>query len=111
MFLALRTFFVSWCVLRLLCFIDDGNDGGTGDRCRLTLSRQRPISYRNQSIDLQSESMDWFLYDIDLRHERVKWFLKWFLLDSLFNGEVKALFEVAELSALSFCCFLSLCVD
>ena len=25
----------------------------------------------NQSIDLQSKSMDWFLYDRDLRHERV----------------------------------------
>ena len=31
----------------------------------LTLSWRRPISYRNQSIDL-------FLYDNDLRHERVK---------------------------------------
>ena len=38
----------------------------------LTLSWQRPISYRNQSIDLRSKSMDWFLYDIGLRHERVK---------------------------------------
>ena len=28
--------------------------------------------YRNQSIDLQSKSMDWFLYDNGLRHERVK---------------------------------------
>ena len=31
-----------------------------------------PLSYRNQSIDLQSKSMDWFLYDNSLRHERVK---------------------------------------
>ena len=39
----------------------------------LTLSWRRPISYRNQSIDLWSKSMDWFLYDIGLRHdERVK---------------------------------------
>ena len=30
-----------------------------------------PLSYRNQSIDLQSKIMDWFLYDRDLRHERV----------------------------------------
>ena len=37
----------------------------------LTLSWRRPISYRNQSIDLQSKSMDWFLYNIGLRHERV----------------------------------------
>ena len=41
-------------------------------RFNLTLSWRRPISYRNQSIDLRSKSMDWFLYDIGLRHERVK---------------------------------------
>ena len=38
----------------------------------LTLSWRRPISYWNQSIDLLRKSMDWFLYDIGLRHERVK---------------------------------------
>ena len=38
----------------------------------LTLSWRRPLSYRNQSIDLLLKSMDWFLYDIGLRHERVK---------------------------------------
>ena len=38
----------------------------------LTLSRWRPLSYRNQSIDLRSKSMDWFLYDNSLRLERVK---------------------------------------
>ena len=37
----------------------------------LALSWQRSLSYRNQSIDLQSQSVDWFLYDRDLRHERV----------------------------------------
>ena len=37
----------------------------------LTLSRRRSLSYRNQSIDLQRISMDLFLYDRDLRHERV----------------------------------------
>ena len=31
--------------------------------------RRRSISYRNQSIDLQSKSKDWFLYD---RHLRLK---------------------------------------
>ena len=31
------------------------------------------LSYRNQSIDLQSKSKDWFLYDNGFRHERVKW--------------------------------------
>ena len=31
-----------------------------------------PLSYRKQSIDLQSKSMNWLLYDNGLRHERVK---------------------------------------
>ena len=30
------------------------------------------LSYKNQSIDLFSKSMDWVLYDRDVRHERVK---------------------------------------
>ena len=38
----------------------------------LTLSWQRPLSYRKQSIDLFCKSMDWFLYDNGLRLERVK---------------------------------------
>ena len=38
----------------------------------LTLSQRRSISHRNQFIDLQSKSMDWFLYDIGFRRERVK---------------------------------------
>ena len=40
----------------------------------LTLSRRRPLSYRNQSIDLRSKSIDWFLYDNGLRLERVNIF-------------------------------------
>ena len=38
----------------------------------LTLSGRGSLSYRNQSIYLQSKSIDWFLYDSGLRHERVK---------------------------------------
>ena len=30
---------------------------------------------RNQSIDLESKSIDWFLYDNGIRHERVKVFI------------------------------------
>ena len=37
-----------------------------------TLSWRRSLSYKNQSIDLQSKSVDWVLHDTDLRHERVK---------------------------------------
>ena len=38
----------------------------------LTISRRRPLSYRNQSINLLRKSIDWFLYDNGLRLERVK---------------------------------------
>ena len=34
----------------------------------------KSLSYRNQCIDFQSKSMDWFLYDKDFRHERVNTF-------------------------------------
>ena len=37
----------------------------------ITLSWQRSLSYRNQSIDLLCKSIGWFLYDRDLRHEKV----------------------------------------
>ena len=40
----------------------------------VTLSWRRPLSYRKQSIDLRSKSVDWFLYDNGLRHERVNVF-------------------------------------
>ena len=49
----------------------------------LTLSWWRPLPYRNQSTDLGSKSMNWFLYDNGLHHERVKllnyltWILYW----------------------------------
>ena len=35
----------------------------------LTLSWRRPLSYRNQATH---KSIDWFLYDNSLRHERVE---------------------------------------
>ena len=38
----------------------------------LTLSWRRPLSYKNQSMDLLCKSMDWFLYDNGPRHERAK---------------------------------------
>ena len=38
----------------------------------LTLSWRRFLWYRSQSTDFQSKSMDWFLYDRNLRHKRVK---------------------------------------
>ena len=38
----------------------------------LSLSWRRFLPYRNQTIDLLCKSIDWFLYDIGFRHERVK---------------------------------------
>ena len=38
------------------------------------------LSYRNQSINVLCKSMDWFLYDRDLRHERVN---SWFTVNPL----------------------------
>ena len=38
---------------------------------QLTLSWRRSLSYRNQPIDFLNKSMDWLLYDRELRHERV----------------------------------------
>ena len=37
----------------------------------LSISWWMSLSYRNQSIDLQNKSMEWFLYDRDVPHERV----------------------------------------
>ena len=36
------------------------------------MTGRRFLLYRNQSIDLFWKSKDWFLYDRDLRHERVE---------------------------------------
>ena len=41
-------------------------------RTGLTLSLRRSLSYKNQSLDLQSKSMDWSLYDSDHRHNRTR---------------------------------------
>ena len=47
-------------------------NGNTRQSTYLTLSWRRPLSYRNQTIDLLCKIMGWFLYDEDLRHGRVK---------------------------------------
>ena len=40
----------------------------------LTLSWRKSLSYSNQSINLPCKSVDWFLYDRDLRHGKGKFF-------------------------------------
>ena len=42
-----------------------------GDRYHIE-NQSIDLRSRNQSIDLPSKSVDWFLYDNALRHERVK---------------------------------------
>ena len=58
---------------------------------KIILSWRRLLSYRNQSIDLLRKSMDWFLYDIGLCHERINgdgiW---WFAGNSLSRNFLKA---------------------
>ena len=47
------------------------------------------LSYRNQTIDLLYKSIDWFLYERDFRHERVK-----LDFEKTFTGEVLEEFAV-----------------
>ena len=61
----------------------------------INLSRRRPMSYRNKSIDLLCKLMDWLLYDIGLRRERVKitpifslfsnWLFQWAIIFEHFH--------------------------
>ena len=69
-----RYFKLVWIIFyqKFFCYIGDESINWF---IFLALSWQRSLSYRNQSIDLQSQSVDWFLYDRDLRHERVKGYL------------------------------------
>ena len=60
----------------------------------LTLSWRRLLSYRNQSIDLRSKSMDWFLYDNGLRYERVKQIPKFMITG--FRGILIAIVQVVN---------------
>ena len=67
----------------------------------INLLWRRPLSHRNKSIDLLRILMDWFLYDIDLRHKRVKdeilaRALTFWLFDFLTNYIVRTCFYTAQ---------------
>ena len=64
----------------------------------LTLSWRKPLSYRNQSTDLGSKSIDWFLYDNGLRHERFKNNNTFIYLLDLFDLLTANLFKWTELN-------------
>ena len=57
---------------RSCCYLTKPERHSAVFRTLLTLLWQRSLSYRHRSINLQSKSMDWNLYDRDLRPERVK---------------------------------------
>ena len=60
----------------------------------LTLSQRRPLSYRNQSIDLKSKSMDWFLHDKCPRHERVNANKYWWTQKNVFFQNLTVFNEI-----------------
>ena len=74
-FTSMFHFHTSWktCFLAFLAGIISNGTLTWNGLINLTLSWRRPLPYRNQSIDLRSKSVNWFLYDNGLRHERVKW--------------------------------------
>ena len=77
----------------------------------LTLSWRRPLSYRNQFIDLRSKSMDLFLYDNGLRHERVKVKVcKWNLCNSTDPSQMKMSFHFFPKSVVLRKTSLNMCV-
>ena len=84
-----------WDILRVIKIIRAGSNC-TED---FNSSWRGPLSYRNKSTDLQSKSVDWFLYDYGLHHERV-------------NGEKLHLYSLKSkkdpfltLCSLVLCCF------
>ena len=70
-----------------------------------SLSWWKPVLFRNQSIDLQSESIEWFLYDASFRHERDKYefhhrFSNVILIDAIQNKRQRM--NVSTIQALRF---------
>ena len=63
---------------------------------KLNHSWWRFLSYRHQSIDLLCESMDWCLYNRDLRHERVRDYVL------VYSGNFDALAKISELLSTMF---------
>ena len=74
----------------------------------LTLSRRRPLSYRNQCIDLRIKSMDWFLYENSLCHKRVKNILQ--IVTNAFLGNVCLSFLINEITLLILPKTVSICI-
>ena len=83
-----------FCTLSIFAQSFCAKSNGARKFMGLILSWRRSLSYRNHSIDLQNKSMDWFLYDNGLHHERGKVFrfneaffsyIQWNALQALFH--------------------------
>ena len=75
---------------------------------RFNSLRQRSLSYRNKSTDLLCKSMDWFLFDGVLHHEKVKVVAGIFLLSLETSSVLLNIWEVKltkkkSFSSFSFC--------
>ena len=66
------------------------------------------LSFRKQSIDLLWKSVDWFLYDRDLRHERDKILLYNVQSGRLWHRRFKSMFlhQLANVYQFSLECLL-----
>ena len=71
----------------------------------LTLLWQRSLSFTNQSIDFFYKSMDWFLYDNDLRHERVKQIFPPFFSGTLPSIELNGIIDTTWVYKSAACIF------
>ena len=77
----------------------------------VTLSWQRSLSYSNQSIDLQSKSMNWFLYDRGKSPMVIWWsksFLKWSIFVKTFRKNHCSVRETDRLISQAICFFSNL---
>ena len=73
-----------------------------------TFSWRRSLPYSNQSIGFQSKSMDWFLYDRYLRHERVKNVDATISVNFLIIPFILPLLDTRIITIFTFCLFLCL---
>ena len=73
----------------------------------LTLSWRRPLSYISNII--WSKSMDWFLYDIGLRHERVKYLGLMLAMTSCFMKHPRTDRRIINMRSCNLCACGSFC--
>ena len=104
--------FVSKMVVSFLHFFIRFSNWEVNFSTFLTLSWRKSLSFRNHYSDLLCKSMKWFLYDRNLRHERVsinievvlfiyKWIAAWFSRGSISTTWITSC-EIFELVVLFY---------